>query len=190
MDIGGQSIQGTHPVEQVGGVSRRRAAGPWRRLGLVAACLSLAICSQVGGAAGPGVAFAAGGSDLDPVSRLGTVLDGSGCPSAAVQVGEGRFVVCPEFSAVTTPDGIARVITLVAAGNPVIAEYQGTLPQGLAWGQTIDAVGDALGQPRRITGVYGPPTLVYMYATERYGSLELQFDGRGRLVRINACLSH
>ena len=64
----------------------------------------------------------------------------------------------------------------------------GALPQGLQWGDEVNAVWARLGQPGRVTGIYGTPTLVYMFEGERYGSLELRFDAGDHLMRVNASL--
>jgi hypothetical protein len=172
----------------------RRGPSRWQRLGILVLCLDVAIVAMAAGRIcgdiDPGVVFAAGGSDVNPVSYLGTKLDQPGCTTHALSVGEGMFVICEDWTAVTTRGGKAQVVSLYAAGNPVVEEYEGTLPEALHWGETMTEVGDQLGEPRRITDMYGTPTLVYMYDTERYGSLELQFDDRYELVRINACLKH
>jgi hypothetical protein len=47
----------------------------------------------------------------------------------------------------------------------------------------------ALGEPRRITDMYVTYAR-HMYDDEKYGSLELQFDERDELFRINACQTH
>jgi hypothetical protein len=179
-------------VDRDVGTPRRRGPGRWQRLGILVVCLDLVVVGmvvgQLGVGTGRGVAFAAGGSDVDPIGYLGATLDTTGCQSAALNVGEGLFVICEDWSAITSPGGTTWVVSLYAAGNPVIGEYNGALPQALYWHETITEVKDSLGRPRRITDMYGAPTLVYMYATERYGSLELQFDDTDRLVRVNACL--
>ena len=87
-----------------------------------------------------------------------------------------------------TVGGCARRL-LVRTGNPVLEEYTGALPRSLTWGDSPKAVIKAIGRPSRISDLYGPPTFVYMFTGERYGSLELQFDARDHLVRINAGLT-
>jgi hypothetical protein len=168
--------------------------GPWQRLGVILVCIDLLVVGMVaanlGGGSGRGIAFAVGGSDVDPVSYLGSTFDHTGCQGAALSIGTGEFVVCEDWSAITNGDGTAKVVSLYAAGNPVIDEYAGSLPQSLHWQDTITDVTKQLGQPRRITDMYGAPTLVYMYNGQKYGSLELQFDDQDELVRINACLTH
>ena len=106
------------------------------------------------------------GSDANPVSFIGSTFDHTGCQTAALSIGKGEFVVCDDWTAITNGDSTAKVVSLYAAGNPVIDEYTGPLPQSLHWGQTITEVSAALGQPRRITDMYGTPTLVYMYYGE------------------------
>jgi hypothetical protein len=171
-----------------------RRRGPWQRLGVILVCIDLLVVGMVavslGGDSGRGIAFAVGGSDVDPVSYLGSTFDHTGCLGAALSVGKGEFVVCDDWSAVTNGDSTAKVVSLYAAGNPVIDEYTGSLPQSLHWRDTIKDVTASLGKPRRITDMYGTPTLVYMYSGEKYGSLELQFDARDELFRVNACLTH
>ena len=179
--------------DQVRG-TRLRRRGPWQRLGVIVVCIDLLIVGMVaanlGGGSGRGIAFAVGGSDVDPVAYLGSTFDHSGCQSAALSIGKGEFVVCEDWTAITNGDKTAKVVSLYAAGNPVIDEYTGPLPQSLHWGQTITDVVASLGEPRRITDMYGTPTLIYMYTGEKYGSLELQFDEQDELFRINACLTH
>ncbi len=179
--------------DQVRG-TRLRRRGPWQRMGVIVICIDLLIVGMVaanlGGGSGRGIAFAVGGSDVDPVAYLGSTFDHSGCQSAALSIGKGEFVVCEDWTAITNGDSTAKVVSLYAAGNPVIDEYSGPLPQSLHWGQTITEVTDALGKPRRITDMFGTPTLIYMYRGEKYGSLELQFNEQDELFRINACLTH
>ncbi len=173
---------------------RLRRREPWQRLGVILVCIDLLIVGMVaanlGGGSGRGIVFAVGGSDVDPVSYLGSTFDHSGCQSADLAIGKGEFVICEDWSAVTNGDATAKVVSLYAAGNPVIDEYTGPLPQSLRWGQTIEDVTASLGKPRRITDMFGTPTLIYMYTGEKYGSLELQFDAKDKLFRINACLTH
>jgi hypothetical protein len=180
--------------DEVSGTRLLRRRGPWQRLGVILVCIDLLVVGMVaanlGGGSGRGIAFAVGGSDVDPVSYLGSTFDHTGCQGAALSIGTGEFVVCEDWSAITNGDGTAKVVSLYAAGNPVIDEYAGSLPQSLHWQDTITDVTKQLGQPRRITDMYGAPTLVYMYNGQKYGSLELQFDDQDELVRINACLTH
>ena len=169
------------------GVSR----GRWRRLAALVVVLDLLTVTGLAadGGVGTPTAWAADGG-VDPISRLGTAVGGAdACPTVPLADGEGDFVMCDDWSAVTT-DGSVQVVSVYGDGNPVIDAYAGPLPQSLRWGETIRNVRAALGRPRRITAMYGTPTLVYMFDGERYGSLELQFDSHDRLVRINACLTH
>jgi hypothetical protein len=166
-------------------------SGRWRRAAILLVCLNVMVAASIaawlGGGIARGVVLAAG--DPDPVASLGTLLDTDGCHSAPLSIGEGLFVACPDFSAVTTPAGIAQVISLYDEGSTVMARFGRPLPQGLAWHSTIAEVKEALGRPRLITDLYGAPTMVYMYDTGPYGSLELVFDTGDRLVRLNACLT-
>ena len=172
----------------------RKGLGRWQRLGILVLCLDVAIVAMAAGRIcgniDPGIVFAAGGSDVNPVTYLGTELGQPGCTTHALSIGEGMFVICEDWTAITTRRGMTQVVSLYGAGNPVVSEYEGALPEALHWGESMTEVGDRLGEPRRITDMYGTPTLVYMYDTERYGSLELQFDDDYELVRINACLAH
>jgi hypothetical protein len=168
-------------------------SGRWRQLAVVLACIELVVAGTVfghlGGGAGARFASAASGG-ADPVSRLGSTLDQSGCQSVRLAIGKGFFVVCDDYTANTAVDGTVRVVSLYAAGNPVVEEYKGPLPRSLKWGDSIKDVAAALGDPCRVTDIYGPPTLVYKYEGEPYGSLELQFDTNQRLYRVNACITH
>lgn len=174
-----------------------RGSGRWRRLGILVVCLDLVLvgtfAGQLGDAAGRsrtlGIVLAGGGSDVDPLDYLGAIPDLTACKSAALKVGEGRFVMCDDWSGIASRTGTVRVVSLYAAGNAVIEGYEGSLPQALSWRETIGAVEDSLGMPSRITDMFGTPTLVYMYRTGRYGSLELQFDGHDQLFRVNASLT-
>jgi len=67
-------------------------------------------------------------------------------------------------------------------------DVRGSLPLGLHWGDEVSAVWTKLGQPNRVTDIYGTPTLVYMFETVPYGSLELRFNASDRLMRVNASL--
>ena len=184
----------TTTQDEVRGTAPLRRRGPRQRLVVILVCIDLLVvgivATDLGGGSSRGIAFAQGGSDVNPVSYIGSTFDHTGCQSAALSIGKGEFVVCEDWSAITNGDRTAKVVSLYAAGNPVIDEYTGPLPQSLHWGQTIKDVSASLGQPRRITDMYGTPTLVYMYDDEKYGSLELQFDERDELFRINACQTH
>jgi hypothetical protein len=137
----------------------------------------------------PGVAFAANPAD-NPVLLLGSTFDRTGCPTVPLAIGFGYNVFCHDWSATTSLDYRVEVVSLYAAGHDVVDEYTGPLPQALRWHEGIIEVQEALGDPRLITDAYRTPTLVYMYSNGPYGSLELRFDTHGRLVRINACLTH
>jgi len=129
-------------------------------------------------------------SDSDPVALLGTTLVDGTCPSIPVSAGEGRTVVCPTWTGVTSPAGVIRVVSVYGPGNAVVDDFGGPLPRGLHWGDEVKSVWATLGQPSRVTSMYGTPTLVYMFTNERYGSLELQFDAADHLMRVNASLLH
>jgi hypothetical protein len=165
----------------------------WRRMAIAVAVLNLVVASalvlHVGAGSTAGFLLAADGS-RDPVPLLGTKLDTTDCITATRSVGKGFVAFCPDFSAVASPGGIAEVISLYSAGNTVIGEYTGPLPLGLHWGDALKDVAARLGEPRRISDMYGPPTLIYMFEGKQYGSLELQFDRHDRLFRINAGLTH
>jgi hypothetical protein len=175
-----------NPPDGSGGVSRDR-----QRLAAVILAVTLAISGMVLAHLGGAATFVrAGAGGVDPLSYLGSTLNRSGCVSAPLGVGDGMYVGCEDWSAITSPAGAAMVVSVFADGNSAIAPYTGTLPKSLRWHETVTEVWAALGRPRRISSMYGTPTLVYMYDHERFGSLELQFDARDQLVRINACLTH
>jgi hypothetical protein len=127
---------------------------------------------------------------VDPVILLGSHLDATGCREAPLRVGVGSVVHCDDFSAITSPAGRTLVVSVYGPGHPVVDEYLGALPQGVAWGDALPDVLDRLGKPHRITAAFGTPTLIYMFDGLPYGSLELRFDADDRLERINACLTH
>ena len=164
-----------------------------RRLAVVVAVLDLVIILGVGahldGGTATGTSLAAF-AESDPVRLLGTTLDGSTCPSVPLTVGDGSTVICPDWSAVTSPSGVVEVVSIYGPGNSVVDTYQGALPLGLNWGDSVAAAWSAVGRPDRISGAYGTPTLVYMFDTHPYGSLELRFDATDHLVRVNASLVH
>ncbi len=137
----------------------------------------------------PAVAFAANPSE-NPVGNLGSTFDRTGCATVPLAIGSGYSVFCDDWSATTSLDYRAQVVSLYADGNDVVNAYRGPLPQGLRWQEGIDEVTKELGDPRLITDAYGTPTLVYMYPAAPYGSLELRFDANDHLVRINACVTH
>jgi hypothetical protein len=137
----------------------------------------------------PGVVFAANPAE-NPILFLGSTFDRSGCQTVPLVIGTGFSVYCEHWSATTAIDHSAQVVSLYAAGNPVVDEYTGPMPESLRWQEGIKDVKAALGKPRRITAAYGTPTLIYMYSDAPYGSLELRFDANDHLVRINACLTH
>lgn len=171
---------------------RLRVAGTWR-LAIAVAVLDLVIVAGVGfhlsGGTAIGSALGANGG-VDPVALLGKDLGKTTCPTAPLAMGKGTTVVCPDWTGVTTPEGMVEVVSLYGPGNSVVDEFRGTLPEGLAWGQDITQVMAELGTPIRITDAYGTPTLVYAYKDKAYGSLELRFSAGDRLMRINACLLH
>jgi hypothetical protein len=136
-----------------------------------------------------GVAFAANPAD-NPVLLLGSSFDRTGCPTVPLAIGSGYSVFCHDWSATTSADYRVEVVSLYAAGHDVVDEYTGPMPQALRWNEGMIEVQEELGDPRLITDAYRTPTLVYMYPDGPYGSLELRFDTHGRLVRINACLTH
>jgi len=171
------------------GEPSRRIRNP--RVGVVAAWLNLLVVSvlvvHLGGGTTLGWGLVSNGES--PLNLLGTTLDAAPCMSAPLAVGHGSTVFCPTYSAVTSPEGVVQVVSLYASGNPVVNAYGGRLPRGLEWGESIHQVIDRLGEPHRLTDIYGPPTLVYMVDDAKYGSLELQFNAAGKLVRLNACLT-
>jgi hypothetical protein len=171
---------------------RTRLAGT-RRLVAAIAALDLVIVAGIGfhlaGGTAIGSALSANGG-VDPVALLGTELGTTTCPTAPLAIGEGTTVVCPDWTGITTPEGLVEVVSLYGPGNAVLDEYRGALPEGLAWGQGLTDVVAMLGSPIRITDAYGTPTLVYAYEDKAYGSLELRFSAGDRLMRINACLLH
>ena len=115
----------------------------------------------------------------------------AGCQSAALSIGKGEFVVCEDWTAITNGDSTAKVVSLYAAGNPVIDEYSGPLPQSLHWGQTITEVTDALGKPSPDHGhVRDAHAHLRVPQRREVRFLELQFNEQDELFRINACLTH
>ena len=172
---------------------RARRSRPWLLLGAIFLGIDLLVAGGVLGGLGirfdAGTAFAANAAD-NPVLLLGSTFDQSACRTVPLAIGAGDSVFCDHWSATTTVDGKAEVVSLYAAGNDVVDEFTGPMPQSLHWGQTIEQVMATLGDPRRITAAYRTPTLVYMYSNQPYGSLELRFDTNDHLVRINACLTH
>lgn len=171
---------------------RLRAAGPWRLvIGVVVLDLVIVavIGLHLGGATAIGSARGSNGG-ADPVSLLGKFLGETTCPTAPLAVGEGTTVICPDWTGITTRDGLVEVVSLYGPSNAVVDEFRGALPEGLHWGDGLAEVVAALGPPNRITDAYGTPTLVYFSTDEVYGSLELRFSAGNRLMRINACLRH
>lgn len=164
-----------------------------RRFAVLVAVLDLVIVVGVGahlaGGTATGTSLAAF-AESDPVRLLGTTLGPTSCPTVPLAVGDGSTVICPDWTAVTSPAGVVEVISIYGPGSSVVDAYQGALPLGLQWGDHVAAAWTALGRPSRITGVYGTPTLVYMFDTHPYGSLELRFDATDHLVRVNASLVH
>jgi hypothetical protein len=163
---------------------------PFRRVAIVAV-LDLVILVGLVGHLTRG--NAAGSSDVaphGPVALLGTTLHQASCPTAPQARGDGMTVVCADWTAVTTADGVVEVVSLYGPGNAVVDAYRGELPDGLVWGQTIKEAWSSLGRPSHITSAYGTPTLVYTYEDMPFGSLELRFDEDDLLVRINATLLH
>ncbi len=180
-----------HPTHKSDAV-RRPPPDRRRWLSIVVAGISLvafgAAWMHVGGGTGTRIIAAANGG-IDPLSYLAAEFDETGCVRTPLAVGDGFFVICENFTANTSRSGVARVVSLYGPGNPVLEEYTGALPRSLTWGNSPKAVIKAIGRPSRISDLYGPPTFVYMFTGERYGSLELQFDARDHLVRINAGLT-
>jgi len=158
---------------------------------VIAAC-SLVLWSlllvHAGGAIADGVTRG-DRSVLSPISQLGTKADLSGCATAPLQVGSATAAFCGDWNAIVASDGTVDVVSLHALNDSdVVDAYRGTLPMGLVWGDSIADVRGKLGEPNRITSIYGTPTFVYMYRGMPFGSLELRFSAGDRLMGINACL--
>jgi hypothetical protein len=138
-------------------------------------------------AAGPGTGLA---REPDPMTLLGATPDTIGCVTTPEAIGRGVDLACPGFTAVLV-DGTVRVVSLYSGSDDggAAGPYAGNLPEALEWREGLVDVADLLGQPRRITSMYGPPTLVYWFRDRPYQSLELQFNAAGELVRINASVT-
>jgi hypothetical protein len=172
---------------------RARRPGPWLLLGAIVLGIDLLV---VGGTLGQlgirfdtGAVIAANGVE-NPVLYLGSAFDRTDCKTVPLSIGAGYSVFCDDWSAITSVDYSTQVVSLYAAGNGVVDEYPGPLPRSLRWHEGLTEILDTLGNPRRVTGIYGTPTLVYMYTGSPYGSLELRFDANLELVKVNACLTH
>jgi hypothetical protein len=126
----------------------------------------------------------------DPIPLLGTTLDLGTCPTAPMALSGDRMVVCPGWTAAITKAGRVQVVSLYGPGNSTIDAWMGRLPQGLAWGDTIDDVWARLGRPEHVTSAYGSPMLVYWFDGQPYRSLELQFSAQETLIRVNASVVH
>jgi hypothetical protein len=164
-----------------------------RRLAVAVAILDLVIIVGLGAHLAGGVATGtslAAFAESDPVRLLGTPLGETSCPSVPLSVGDGNTVICPDWTAITSPAGVVVVVSIYGPGSSVVDTFEGALPLGLRWGDGMASAWVALGRPDRITSVYGTPTLVYMFDTHPYGSLELRFDSTDHLVRVNASLVH
>ena len=172
---------------------RPRGLARLGRRGAALATLDVAMVmvmvAHLGGAVATGASPSAL-ADADPLRLLGQAPTGITCPTAPMGVGTGTFLVCPTWTAIVAKTGAVEVVSLYGAGNSVVDTFAGDLPSGLAWGDPISAAWTALGRPNRITSAYGTPMLVYFVDRAPYGSLELQFDGSERLVRINASTVH
>ena len=170
--------------------SLRRRSRRWLRLGAILIGIDLLAASVVVGGfdlrMDPGVALGVD-SATNPLSCLGSTMDQTGCVVVPLAIGDGYRVICPNFSAITTLDDTVQVVSIYA-GTSVFDEYTGPMPEALRWHQGMEEIADTLGDPWRITSIYGTPTLVYMYDDAPYGSLELRFDYNAELVQINACL--
>ena len=157
------------------------------RRAAVIAILDLVIVASVGAHLAGGIATGAS-ADSDPVRLLGTsMIDGS-CPSVPLAIGKGNTIVCSTWTAVVSPAGVVEVVSLYGPGSSAMETFGGSLPLGLHWGDEVSAVWTKLGQPNRVTDIYGTPTLVYMFETVPYGSLELRFNAGDHLMRVNASL--
>jgi hypothetical protein len=147
-----------------------------------------AVLMHVGGTIADGVA-PLDRSLVSPISKLGTTADLGSCVTAPLDVGTASAVYCNDWNGIVDADGVIEVVSLHALhDSSVVDPFRGILPMGLTWGDTVDDVVALLGEPNRITDIYGTPTLVYMYHYPPFGSLELRFTGGDRLKGINACL--
>lgn len=175
---------------QIVAPSLRRRSRRWALLGAILIGIDLLAASVVVGGfdlrVDPGVALGVDAAS-NPLSCLGSTVDQTGCEAVPLAIGEGYRVICPNFSAITALDHTVQVVS-VYAGTSMFDRYTGPMPEALRWHQGMEEVADTLGDPRRITSIYGTPTLVYMYEDAPYGSLELRFDDNAELVQINACL--
>jgi hypothetical protein len=130
-----------------------------------------------------------GQTTASPVSLLGTYADLGDCTQAPLKVGSAKAVFCDDWGGVVSASGEVEVVTLHALNDSsVVDAYTGALPKELVWGDSIADVRAKLGEPNRITSIYGTPTFVYMYRGDSFGSLELRFSAGDRLMGINACL--
>lgn len=162
-----------------------------RALAVVAATLTLIASAACLSQAWGGRAFGADPAlSADPIPLLATTLDQGTCPAAPMAVGGDVMVVCPGWTAVTTKAGSVQVVSLYGPGNSTIDAWMGPLPQGLAWGDTLDEVWTRLGRPEHVTSAYGAPMLIYWFDGQPYRSLELQFSAQETLIRVNASLVH
>lgn len=172
--------------------SLRRRSRRWLMLGAILVGIDfLAVGVVLGGfdlRFDPRVALGVD-SASNPLSCLGSAMDQTGCEAVPLAIGDGYRVICTNFSAITTLDDAVQVVSIYA-GTSVFDEYTGPMPEALRWHQGMEEIADTLGDPRRITAIYGTPTLVYMYDDAPYGSLELRFDNNAELVQISACLDH
>jgi hypothetical protein len=157
------------------------------------AILDIALVGGVGAHLAGGIATGAApnaASDADPMRLLGRQLGDVSCPEVPLAVGTGTQVVCPRWTGIVSSSGVVRVVSIYGPGNAVVGEFGGALPEGLRWGEPIDAAWDLLGRPNRVTSAYVTPTLVYFFDGKPYGSLELRYDDDGHLFRVNASLVH
>jgi hypothetical protein len=172
---------------------RARRSRPWLLLGAIVLGIDLLVVGGVLGQFGirfdTGAVFGANGIE-NPVLYLGSTFDRAECQTVPLSIGAGYTVFCDDWSAITSVDYSAQVVSLYAAGNGVVDQYTGPMPRSLRWHEGVTEILDRLGNPQRVTGIYGTPTFVYMYSGSPYGSLELRFDANLELVRINACLTH
>jgi hypothetical protein len=170
----------------------RPHTGWGRRAAVLVTTVSLAISAlaliQAGGATT--LASALSGHETDPITYLGLRVELKDCVKAPLAIGDGSVVLCNRWNGVVAPDGVVDVVTLHALDtSSIVQAWRGDLPKGLHWSDSIADVRGKLGEPSRITSIYGTPTFVYMFRGERFGSLELRFSAGDRLESINACLT-
>ncbi len=179
------------PAASFPGADERQAARHRSRVWVLLAAIALTADAFVVGAMVDrgGTYDSQAATGIDPIACLGRTFDAIACTTMPAAWGDSRLAACGTWGATVSPESTVTTVSMYAAGRDGFAGFTGPLPLGLHWGELFREISARVGSPALVTSAFGTPTMVYMFADAAYGSLELQFDSRDRLIRVSANLT-